>query len=274
MRMLSNTPPARNSSDLWNHFSQTYLSLRVGLFVLAFTMPFVLFLYGRFGHGIDLQPSMSAYFWAASEDQCASFPMRTIFVGYLFAIGVGLFVYKGLTNLENILLNIAAICAFAVAIFPESLTVSQTAADPRMAELFENCPAVEAWAAQPSFPIHYAAAVLLFVLLAVVSWFCAEKSLEYLPPDHDSAKYRRVYKSIAVAMIVFPIVGYAVAFVLGMSYHKIFFIEAAGVMTFGTYWAVKTGELKLSGLEKDPEVALRYARDRQIMESQSEKLDM
>lgn len=266
MRMLSNVPPAKRSGDLWYHFSGTYLSLRVGLFTLAFTMPFVLFLYGKFQHGIDLQPSMSAYFWAAVEDQCASFPMRTIFVGYLSAIGVGLFAYKGLTNLENFLLNAAALCAFAVAIFPQGLAVD----DPWVAELFKNCPAIRAWAEQPSFPVHYTAAILLFVLLAIVSWFCAEKSLEYLPSDHDPATFRRVYKIIAVAMIIFPAVGYVVAFLVGALDYKIFFIEAAGVLTFGTYWAVKTGELKLSCLEKDPEAALQHAMQRQLMESPEE----
>ena len=92
--LLSNTPPQRESRALGNHFSKTYMSLRTGLFMLAFTMPFVLNLYGKFRHGLDFQPSMSAYFWAATQDQCATFPMRTIFVGYLFAIGVGLDVHQ------------------------------------------------------------------------------------------------------------------------------------------------------------------------------------
>ena len=111
MKMLSNTPPPRDSRELWKHFSDTYFALRVGLAALAFAMPLALYLYGRFRHGLDLQPSMSAYFWAAAADQCATFPMRTIFVGFLFAIGVGLFLYKGLTPLENYTLNAAAICA-------------------------------------------------------------------------------------------------------------------------------------------------------------------
>ncbi|MGD8309207.1 MAG: hypothetical protein PVG98_07155, partial [Chromatiales bacterium] len=122
MKMLSNTPPPRDSRELSKHFSDTYFALRSGLALLAFAMPFVLYLYGRFRHGLDLQPSMSAYFWAAGNGQCATFPMRTIFVGFLFAIGVGLYVYKGLTPLENTVLNAAAICAALVAIYPEGLS--------------------------------------------------------------------------------------------------------------------------------------------------------
>lgn len=266
MKMLSNNPPPKDSRELWKHFSKTYMSLRTGLFILAFSMPFVLYLYGKFRHGIDLQPSMSAYFWAAAQDQCASFPMRTIFVGYLFAIGVGLFAYKGLTNLENSLLNAAALCAFAVAIYPERLHLTDAAIDPRVAQLFESCPDVKAWAMLPSLPIHYMAAIILFVLLAIVSWVCAYKSLEYLPTGQDPAKFRRGYRIIAIAMILFPIAGLAVAFLLGILSDKVFFIEAAGVITFGIYWFVKTRELKRSSLERDPVEALKQAAQRQTIE--------
>lgn len=262
MNMLSNTAPPGDSTELWKHFSDTYFSLRVGLASLGFAMPFVLYLYGKLGHGLDLQASMSAYFWAAGQDQCATFPVRTIFVGFLFAIGVFLFAYKGLTPLENTLLNFAAVCAALVAIFPERLSLGEAASDPRVAQLFENCPAVKAWAALPSWPVHYIAAVLLFVSLAVVVWFCAEKSLDYLPVDHDAAAFRRAYRAIAVAMILFPAPGLAVAFLFGVPADKVFFIEAAGILTFGVYWSVKSYELHLSCLESDPGKALKHAARR------------
>jgi hypothetical protein len=269
--MPSNTPPPKDSRELWKHFSDTYFSLRVGLAVLGVAMPFVLYLYGKFGHGLDLQPSMSAYFWAAAADQCATFPMRTIFVGFLFAIGVGLFLYKGLTPLENSLLNAAALCAALVALYPERLVVTEAARDQRVALLFDSCPAVKAWATLPALPIHYLAAVTLFVLLAIVAWFCANQSLEYLPAGHDPAKFRRLYRSIAVAMILFPITGVAIAFVVGIASHHVFFIEAAGILTFGVYWAVKSHELALSGLERDPIEALQHAEQRQTVEVQAVK---
>jgi hypothetical protein len=271
MKMLSNTPPPRESRELWKHFSKTYLSMRAGLVLLAFTMPFVLYLYGKFRHGLDLQPSMSAYFWAATEGQCATFPMRTIFVGYLFATGVGLLLYKGLTNLENSLLNGAALCAFTIAIYPESID-SETS-DPRILQLFESCDAIYAWAKLPSLPIHLVAAIVLFVLLAIVAWFCAEKSLDYLPADHNRAKYRSTYRIIGIAMLLFPVAGYVVAFVLGLLSHKVFFIEAAGVITFGVYWAVKTRELKLSSLESDPTGAIEYAVEREKDEAEEAEPD-
>jgi hypothetical protein len=252
MKMLSNRPPSKDPRELWNHFSKTYMSLRTGLFMLAFSMPFVLYLYGKYRHGLDLQPSMSAYFWAAAQQQCATFPMRTIFVGYLFAIGVSLFAYKGLTNLENTLLNVAALCAVTVAIYPERLALADAATYPQVALLFESCPAVKEWARWPSPPIHYIAAITLFVLLAIVSWACTDNTLKYLPKGYDPATFRIAYRLIAIAMILFPALGYLVALLVREQTNKVFFIEAAGVLTFGVYWLVKTYELKLSSLEKDP----------------------
>src|SRR5262245_35522282 len=201
MKLLSNKPPPSDSKELAKHFSDTYFKLRMGLSVFAFATPLVLWLVGKLAYGLDLQPSMSAYFWAALPDQCATFPMRTIFVGFLFAISVCLFAYKGLTGLENNLLNAAGLCALAVALFPEQLVASAAAAEPRVADLFQTCPAVAQWAQDPPPRIHYPAALVLFVLLAIVAWSCAKESLKFLPAGRDAARFRRAYKSIAIAMI-------------------------------------------------------------------------
>jgi len=239
MELFSNTAP-KKSEELLKHFSDTYFALRIGLALLAFTMPFVLYFYGKYQYGLDLQPSMSAYFWAAGEGQCATFPMRTIFVGFLFAIAVGLYVYKGLTILENTLLNLAAIAAALVAIYPERITVAEA-----------SCPAVKEWAELSTLPIHLIAAVMLFVFLAIVAWKSAHKSLEYLSAEHNPETFRYIYKGIAIAMVLFPFTGVVWALLAGIPSSYVFFIEAAGVLTFGLYWVVKSYELYLSKLESD-----------------------
>ena len=68
---------------------------------------------------------------------------------------------------------------------------------------------------------------------------------------------------IAIAMILFPLAGYAVAFLIGAWSDKVFFIEATGVLTFGVYWFVKTRELKLSSLERDPVEAVQQTARQQ-----------
>lgn len=262
MSKPSGTPPPRDSRELAKHFADTYFSLRLGLAVLAFSLPFVLYFYGKWRHGLPLQESMSAYFWAATAEQCASFPMRTIFVGFLFAVAISLYLYKGFTPRENYLLNAASICAVVVALVPERLpkpgpNMELTSLPPYFQELYKNCSSIAVHAANyDGPPLHHIAAVTLFLLLAIVARVCARESLDFLPANISRAKYERLYKRIAIAMVLFPIAGVAVAYLFG---HWIFFVEAAGVMTFGFYWAVKSWELALSGLERDPEEAVQHA---------------
>lgn len=249
----SNQLPRQPSAALLlEHFYSTYFSLRAGLALLAFVFPLVLYFYGKLRYGLPLQPSMSAYFFAATAEQCASFPMRTLFVGFLFAIAMGLYAYKGFTALENLLLNGAGVCAAFVAIFPERLKVADAASHLGLQQLFAACPAVRQWAENPpSWAIHYAAAVLLFVLLAAVVWFCAAKTLAYLPAGKgDAALYRRTYRSIALLMLACLLAGLVPALRIPHPANWVFFVEAAAVWSFALYWAVKSRELALSQLEK------------------------
>lgn len=191
--------------------------------------------------------------------------MRTIFVGFLLAISVGLYVYKGLTELENCLLNASSICAALVAIYPERLSEADVHTDRTVAMLFDACPAVKAWAAmQERLPIHYSAAVILFILLAIVAWACACKSLEYLPDEKDRMKYRNIYTGVSAAMILFPLPGLLIAYLFNRTTHWVFFVEATGIITFGVYWAVKSRELALSRLEADPVQAIQVVRENKL----------
>ncbi len=255
MDTSNHLPGQPSTAQLLAHFSSTYFSLRAGLALLAFAFPLVLYFYGKLRYGLPLQPSMSAYFFAATAEQCASFPMRTWFVGFLFAIAVGLYAYKGFTALENLLLNGAGVCAALVAIFPERLSLDDAALHPGLQQLFVSCPAVRQLAEGPApWRIHYSAAVLMFVLLAAVVWFCASKTLAYLPASQgDAALYRRTYRSIALLMLACLLVGGVLA-LPSMPFSRpagwVFFVEAAAVWTFALYWAVKSRELALSQLEK------------------------
>ena len=44
--LMNNTPPPADAQVLWRHFSETYFSLRLGLAVLAFAFPAVLYFWG------------------------------------------------------------------------------------------------------------------------------------------------------------------------------------------------------------------------------------
>jgi hypothetical protein len=252
----SNNDAPVDLRDLWVHFSDTYVSLRWLLTGLAFFLPLVLLGYGYVIHDIPLQHSMSAYFFAATADQCAVFPMRTPFVGFLCAVALGLFAYRGFTGLENTLLNLAALCAIGVAVFPENIDPTGASETEFVRQLLQSCPAIKEWATsqQGSTPWHYGFAVLLFVLLAIVAWKCADKTLNYLPSQKSRDRFRKGYKLIAGGMIAFPFFGLMLGKAAQGNY-TVFFIEWLGVWTFAIYWAVKSHEMRRSRIEASPGIA-------------------
>ena len=220
----------QDESALRDHMFSTYLTLRYGIAVLGIAFPVLLWLVGRLVYGIELQPSMSHYYFAPYPENPSetTFPMRVWFVGPLFAIGVGLFLYKGFTNWENVALNLAGIFAVLVALFPKDIDC-QT-----------DC----------GVSLHGTFAVLLFVCLAFVSWFCAEATLDYLPPDPAlRTKFRRRYKFLAVLMVVSPLAAYVITVVTNDRNHFIFIAEAFGVWAFAAYWWVKSQEMAISRAE-------------------------
>lgn len=69
-------------SRLLEHIFGTYNWLRFGMVIIAFAFPILLWAWGRL-HGLHLQGSMSAYYWASIQGDP---PVRVWFVGIIFAI--------------------------------------------------------------------------------------------------------------------------------------------------------------------------------------------
>lgn len=82
-------------SKLQRHVLDTYLTLRIGIAVLAFAFPFLLLLVGKLA-GVENPGSMSAYYWAeVNRDGWLSSPRgRVVFVGLLCAIAAFLYLYE------------------------------------------------------------------------------------------------------------------------------------------------------------------------------------
>ena len=239
MRPMKRMDPDR----LREHIVSTYLSLRFGMGLITFAFPVLVYVAGRY-QGYDLQCSLSAYYWSGEDGW---FYARTMFVGGLFAIGVFFYLYKGFTQAENISFNLAAVFALLVALFPTSRPVCVDAPTDK-------------------FTLHGFFAVSLFVCLTYVVLFRARDTLPLVPPgpggnNHAKvAKYKRVYAIVGIVMLVSPLTAYILnSFSHKGGSHFIFFIEAAGVWSFGLFWWIKSDELKSSsavehGLDRNVEV--------------------
>ena len=220
MQLLKKEP--LRSDELQKHIIATYTNLRWGLVVIAFAFPVLLYIGGRVFDDLPLLDSMSQYYHS---------DMRNVFVGFLFAIGACLYLYKGFTPLENYLLNFAAIFALGVAIFPTACR--------------EEIVCNTFTASKP----HGISAVLSFLCIALVCWFCASDTLSEMKDKAKARRYRKWYKIIGVAMAASPIVAVILTFTLSKS-SLIFFVELAAIWVFATYWLVKSLEIRDTNAEE------------------------
>lgn len=177
--------------DLNQHVYATYTTLRHGMYVMAFAFPLLLWLIGYFAYGISLADSMSDYYFLMPQSDKFSrvFPMTIWFVGLLFAIGSALYLYKGFSKRENIILNIAGACALGVALVPMS---------------HKDFPADATFSLLPSY-MHGAFAITLFLCIAYVSIFCSKETVSRLNNPRLEKSYKRKYQLCALLMVASPL---------------------------------------------------------------------
>ena len=209
---------------LQQHFLSTYFNLRIGIAVIALCFPFILWVGGTIQQ-IGIQDSMSAYYHATNDGRS----MRDLFVGILFAIGVFLYLYKGYSTKENVLLNMAGIFAIGIALFPMEWGCG------------DECKKVS---------VHGVSAISLFVSIALVSIFCASDTLHYLKNEKLEARFRRGYYTLGVCMVLSPLAAFLLAVVFRKLQGYTFIAEATGIAVFAIYWAVKSLELSKSKIER------------------------
>jgi hypothetical protein len=231
------------SRSIQEQVNKTYFSLRWAAAIIGYAFPLILWIGGHFA-GFGLRDSMSAYYHAyyhsttnnslaantahcdqLSAEQLAAVAeagsLRNEFVGLLFAIGSVLYVNKGHTNKENVLLNLAGVFACCIALFPMP------------------------WACEPSGPItpHGTFAILFFAAIASILLFCSKDTVDCLPKARRKTYYTWYYV-LAGIMIASPLLAWAAnESMLGKKSYT-FGIEFFGIYAFGTYWIVKTREIR------------------------------
>jgi len=230
----------------------TYRSLRVGAAAIAIVFPILLYVGGK-AAGFDLRDSMSAYYWANPAQKCPCVDpagtclkkadrantgnneqpkvalagtMRNWFVGFLFTIGVILYVNKGHSDSENIALNIAGILAWGIAVFPMP------------------------WDCQKHlWSVHGSCAIGFFLAIAWVAAFCPRNTLILIKNLKVRARYQRLYTAFAIVMALSPLIALVFNSVTALDSYA-FFAEFFGIYAFAGYWIVKTIEMSGPDIEK------------------------
>lgn len=213
-----------NQDKLQQNILSSYFNLRIGIAVLALCFPFVLWVGGALQH-IEIQDSMSAYYHFTKDGRS----MRDYFVGFLFAIGVFLYLYKGNSTAENVLLNFAGVFAIGVAVFPMEWGCGA------------DC---------KNISTHGVSAISLFVCIALVCIFCASDTLHFLKNEKMASRFRKGYYALGICMVLSPLAAYLLAVVFRRLQGYTYIAEASGIAVFAIYWAVKTFELSKSKEER------------------------
>jgi len=189
----------------------SYLTLRKAIGVLGIALPVVLPLGDlTFGGGHGLQPTISDYYGT---------PMRDVFVGLLFAIGLFLFSYRGFDWRDEVAGKIACAFAIGVALFPTTSAL--------------------AWVRGA----HIALAAALFLTLSVFCLFLFTRTSPASQPTPQKVKRNRVYRACGI-IIVACIAAIAIDAALLehtalAALRPIFWLETIALWAFGFSWLTK-----------------------------------
>ncbi len=211
---------------------QSYRSLRTRIGLLAIAFPLTLIFVGLFW-GIEVQPTLSNYYFAEDSATVDLYPVRLWFCGILFVVGFFLARYPGFTKHEEKWLNAAGIFAMCIAIFPMSID-GKNQYDFLLAPL-----------GLTKLSLHGICAVAAFSCIAVVIVWFSDATLRELEIS-DPPVYRRylwTYRGIATFMIL----SIAIAIFLNYAHHGrgayILAAEWCGIWAFAAYWFIKNSEM-------------------------------
>lgn len=188
----------------------SYLYLCFGIGVVALALPVLLLVFGTGGP----HHSISHYYHGGDN-------ARNILVGSLWATGVFMFLYQGLSWAENWTLNIGGLAAISVAMNPVGVEEVRT-----------------------SFGLHEASAITFFACLALVAVVFARGRLEHIIHPPYRRAFARAYVVAGIAMIGMPAAIALLEWKRGGDGRSdwIFWIESFGIWAFAFYWFVKTVE--------------------------------
>lgn len=191
----------------------SYLYLCFGIGAVALALPVLLLVFGVGGPHY----SISHYYYGGDT-------ARSILVGSLWATGVFMFLYQGLSPVENWTLNIGGLAAISVAMNPS-----------------------DAAQADSVFGVHEASAIVFFGCLALVAIVFSRTRLDYIIYPAHRRFFAWAYTVAGVVMVGMPVAIATLRWAHGGDARSdwIFWIESFGIWAFAFYWFVKTHEYRL-----------------------------
>lgn len=202
-----------------DHVTESYLTIRRGIAIIAFLFPLTLLFTSYIGNGEGLKTSISAYYHSELDFH------RDLLVGVLSAIGVFLVLYKGSTEWEDVPLTVAGVCAIGIAFFA----------------MDKGGDCINGFSAHGVFAVTFFAAIT-FVCVYL------SRQIEHVANLERRMKFKRWYRACAALMVISIVGALIINFVPGLKENLcginiIFWIESIAVLSFSTFWLIKTIEL-------------------------------
>ena len=206
----------------------SYMTLRKIVGYLGILLPVLVVIGGGLVPAHEIRDSISDYYYSN---------MRDLFVGLLFMVGVFLYTYKGYDRVDGLLTSLSGLLAVGVALFP-TRSAGQT---PVAVGIFQLSDFVSSF-------VHYACAVLLFILLASISTFLFTKTADPQTMTKQKKARNQVYRICGGIMFAALLLGGAFSLPVlknAAPPHLLLWVEAICLWAFGASWLVK-GEALLA----------------------------
>jgi len=214
-----------------NEFVISYFTLRKAIGWLGLLMPIIVRWGAKLFERIPSNDSISAYYYTS---------MRDVFVGILAAIGVFLFCYRGPDKQDNILTNIAGLCAIGIGLLPTEPYYHEVIK--AKFDFSANC-----YSNHGPLGFHIYVVAAFFLIISYLAIFRFRKlSRPYLTKQKLSRN--KIYVACGIVMVLM-LVGIVAIKAIDAT-RSIFWPETVAIVAFGVAWLTK-GQAILKDQEKD-----------------------
>jgi hypothetical protein len=240
--------------NLDTHILRSYSTLRWVMVIFGFVLPLLLVVDGInklwwLSAPLEIQNSLSAYYYAGAMCTASDGVYRDLFVGILAAISFCLIIYTGFGKLENWLLNAAGICLAGVAFFPMDWP------EPQALSACQVIPGFMAFTSSKllwlPISIHTASALAFFLAITLVNIFTAMDTVKIIKDEKKKKFWKRIF-SVFRFLMPGALSIVVLLWMIGITGDRaVLWLEWAGIWAFSFYWLLKSIEILQTKVDQD-----------------------
>jgi len=200
----------------------SYLTLRKAVGIIGLLMPIIVRIGAYYFEKIPSNTSISAYYYTS---------MRDVFVGSLAAIGVFLFCYRGPDLQDNVLTNLAGLCAAAIGLFP-----TEPVYHPLIAKAFPNLFTGECYQNHGPLGFHIYFVAAFFLIISYLTIFRFTQPSQSVMTEQKKSR-NKVYVACGIVMVLMLIAIVVIKAVA--TSRSVFWPETIAILAFGIAWLTK-----------------------------------